>query len=148
MTELSEEVDAEVKAACSYGDFLAKQANYEAALDQYDVAWNLLPAPREQWDAATWISAAKGDALFKEGDYSRAFEQFALAVRCPEGLGNPFVHLRLGQTLYELGDEPQALENLARAYMGAGKEIFSSEPPKYFDALKKAMLSPPGRDSL
>jgi len=148
MPELNDEVYAEMKAACSYGDFLVRQGKYEESVEQYDRAWRLLPSPAEQWDAATWILAAKGDALFKARRYVDARQQLALALGCPDGLGNPFIHLRLGEALYELGEESQALDNLARAYMGGGREIFATEPPKYFEAIKKVMLPPPGHDSL
>ena len=46
-------------------------------------------------------------------------------------LGNPFLHLRLGQSQYELGELDRAADELMRAYMGAGEDIFVSEDPKY-----------------
>src|SRR5262245_27272614 len=100
--ELSEELHARMNAACSYGDFLAEQGKYLAALEQYEAAWELLPPPAEQWSAATWILAAKGDALFRLRDFDGARRQFEGALSCPDGVGNPFVHLRLGQSLHEL----------------------------------------------
>jgi hypothetical protein len=37
---------------------------------------------------------------------------------------------------FELGDLPHANDNLTRAYMGAGEEIFAQEDKKYFEHLK------------
>jgi tetratricopeptide (TPR) repeat protein len=148
MAELSEEVYSKVKAACSYGDFLAQEGKYDQALAEYDAAWLLLPAPAEQWDAATWILVAKGDALFKAGDFPAARVTLERALTCPDGMGNPFIHLRLGEVQYELGAKQPAMDNLARAYMGAGRAVFADEPPKYLDALRQVMLPPPGHDSL
>lgn len=60
-----------------------------------------------------------------------------MAVTGPDGLGNPFIHLRLGQCALELGDEDQAKDELIRAYMGDGPGIFEEEEPKYFEFLKR-----------
>lgn len=63
-------------------------------------------------------------------------------VTVARGDWNPFLHLRLGQAQLELKNEVRAAEELCRAYMGAGKEIFAKEDPKYFDFLK-TKISPP-----
>lgn len=57
-------------------------------------------------------------------------------MHCPGAIGNPFVHLRLGQAQFELGDMTRAADELARAYMGAGDEIFEEQDPKYLAFLK------------
>ena len=56
-------------------------------------------------------------------------------MQCPEAIGNPFIHLRLGQAQFELGDKEAAADELMRAYMGAGAEIFAEEAPKYLEYL-------------
>lgn len=57
-------------------------------------------------------------------------------MTCPDAIGNPFLHLRLGQALYERGETDRAADELMRAYMGAGDEIFGNDEPKYFVFLK------------
>ena len=52
-------------------------------------------------------------------------------MTCPGGLGNPFLHLRLGQVLLDQGHDDLAADELMRAYMGAGAEIFESEDGRY-----------------
>ena len=49
----------------------------------------------------------------------------------PDGQGNALIHLRLGQTSFELGDLDRAADELTRAYMAAGSEIFEDEDVKY-----------------
>lgn len=44
--------------------------------------------------------------------------------------------LRLGQSAFELGKKERATENLLRAYMLEGKEIFEEDDKKYFEFLK------------
>ena len=58
------------------------------------------------------------------------------AIQCPTGLGNPYIHFRLGQTYFENGIMDKAADELTRAYMGAGLEIFMEDDPKYLAFLE------------
>lgn len=140
--ELPAHVHTKVTALSEQGDKLASQARYREAVGQYLEAMALLPEPKTQWGACTWLLAAIGDANFLGGHYEQAKSALSDAMQCPGGIGNPFIHLRLGQVQFELGDRPRAADELARAYMGAGREIFAAEKPKYFEFLK-TVLKPP-----
>lgn len=48
------------------------------------------------------------------------------------GLGNPFVHLRRGQALFELGDLSEAQNELARALLLGGQPLFADEASEYW----------------
>ena len=137
-----------VKQLCGEADDLADAGRFKEARDRYWAAFDLLPEPREDWEATTWIVAAIGDSFFLEKDYAHARDAFLDAVRCPGGLGNVFIHLRLGQCHYELGDERRAADNLTRAYMGGGREAFDQEDPKYFELLEQLLKPPAGQDRL
>ena len=101
-----------------------------------------------KWEAATWILAAIGDAQFRKRHFDGAAETLQDAMRSAKAIGNPFLHLRLGESLFEIGQRQRAMDELARAYMGAGREIFDNEDPKYFEALKTVLKPPPGQTSL
>src|SRR5262245_46971061 len=143
MAELSDEVHDRIQTYCKNGDALAEKEQYPAALEQYWAAWDLLPVPKTDWEAATWILAAVGEANFFGADYVAGRDNLSMAMRCPDGLGNPFLHLRLGQCQFELGNLDRAADELARAYMGAGADIFEGED-KYFAFLKTRLQPPPG----
>jgi hypothetical protein len=89
-----------------------------------------------QWDEATWLLAAIGDAHFQAGRFEQARQALSDCMHCSGAIGNPFLHLRLGQAQFELGDLTGAADELTRAYMGAGEEIFQEQASKYFDFLK------------
>ncbi|MBS0502724.1 MAG: tetratricopeptide repeat protein [Proteobacteria bacterium] len=129
--ELAPEVQTAVTALCAEGDALASAGRYEDAVQCYNSAFELVPEPKSDWNASTWILAAIGDACFL-GDYrTSAREALEYAMSCPDAVGNPFLHLRLGQVLFDAGEEEAAADNLMRAYMGAGAEIFADQHPKY-----------------
>jgi tetratricopeptide (TPR) repeat protein len=141
MAKLDDAVNERIQALCAEGDMLAEKAKYPAALEKYWAAWDLLPQPQTDWEAAKWILAAIGDANFLGGDFVAGRDNLSMAMRCPEAIGNPFLHLRLGQCQFELGNLDRAADELARAYMGAGEEIFEGAE-KYFDFVK-TRLKPP-----
>lgn len=143
MAELSDEAHERIQDLCKQGDVLADADQYPAALQLYWAAWDLLPEPQTDWEAAIWILAAIGDANFLGGDYAAGRDNLSLAMHCPDAVGNPFLHLRLGQCQFELGDLDRAADELTRAYMGAGAEIFERED-KYFAFLKTRIQPPPG----
>jgi tetratricopeptide (TPR) repeat protein len=133
--ELDDAVYAEIKDYCARGDVLAKEGDFPAALKQYWLAWDLLPEPKTEWGAATWILAAIGDANFLSGNFEAGRDSLGTAMHCPEALGNPFLHLRLGQCHFELGALDRAADELIRAYMGAGPEVFENDDRKYIEFL-------------
>ena len=143
MPELPDKVYERIQVLSNKGDTLAEECNYPAALEQYWAAWDLLPEPKTNWQAATWLLGAIGDANFLGGDYTAGRDNLSLAMRCPDAIGNPFLHLRLGQCQFELGNLDRAADELSRAYMSAGDSIFEDEE-KYFTFLKTRLEPPPG----
>ena len=110
MGELDNELYEQIKRHCRRGDELAEEQQFEAALTAYSAAWELLPEPRTTWSAATWILAAIGDALFLAGDFEAGRDHLSMAMDCPDAIGNPFLHLRLGQCQVGAGQEDQGAQ--------------------------------------
>ena len=136
MGGLPDTIHAEIERLCALGDGRAEAERYAEALENYWAAWDLLPEPKTEWEAATWILAAVGDANFLGGDYAAGRDNLANAMHCPGAVGNPFLHLRLGQCQFEVGDLDRAADELLRAYMAAGPEIFEGQDPKYIRFLR------------
>ena len=136
MAQLSDEAFSEITRLCKEGDALFDAGQLEDAKSRYFEALGLVPEPRYHWEAATWIYVAIGDVHFKLGNFEKCYRCFLNAVQCPGGLGNPFIHLRLGQAYFEKDDMDKAADELARAYMSEGPEIFDEDDPKYLDFLK------------
>jgi tetratricopeptide (TPR) repeat protein len=138
--ELAAHLHDEIQRLSAAGDVSALDRRFDEALEHYNAAWALIPEPKTEWNASTWLLAAIGDAAFLGGYKSSALEALRFAMHCPDGIGNPFLHLRLGQVLFEQGDQDAAADELARAYMGGGAEIFDQEEPRYSAFLNTRML--------
>jgi tetratricopeptide (TPR) repeat protein len=144
---LGDSLHQRIEALSEEGNNLLESGSFSMALEKFQEAWQLLPEPKQHWEAATWIQAAIGDVHWYTRRYKEASLAFRVAVQCPDGLGNPFIHLRLGQSAFELGDIKQAKDELTRAYMGGGKDIFRDDP-KYFELLRDTLIPPAGSETL
>jgi tetratricopeptide (TPR) repeat protein len=142
LKSLPKKLHAAITRLCGEGDELTEEGNDAAAYAKYSAAWELVPDDKENWEASTWILGAVGELQFRNRKFDKALNSYLRAVQCPNGLGNPYIHLRIGQAQYELGNVEVAADNLARAYMGGGQDIFQGADPKYF-AFLKARLEPP-----
>jgi tetratricopeptide (TPR) repeat protein len=141
--QLPDAVLAEITELCRCGDAEAGSGRLVEAKALYVEALRLLPGDPRDWAASTWIYVAIGDVHFRRQAFYRAYKCFHNAVLCPDGLGNPYVHLRLGQTAFELGRNDRAADELMRAFMGGGPGIFDEDDPKYLAFLKtRAALTP------
>ena len=126
--QLSDALHQQIVDLCKEGDALAAGGKPEEAKQKYIAALKLLPGEPNQWEAATWIYVALGDVHFHAQNFN--------AVQCPKGLGNPYIHLRLGQLYFEQKNFDKATDELTRAYMGGGIDIFMEDDPKYLEFLE------------
>jgi tetratricopeptide (TPR) repeat protein len=134
-TELPSTVHDAIQHFCSDGDALASAGKYEEAIGEYNRAWEIVPQPKSQWNASTWILAAIGDAAFLANYRTSAKKALEYAMVCPDAVGNPFLHLRLGQVLFDMGEHDRAADELMRAYMGGGADLFAAEDQRYLSFL-------------
>lgn len=145
---LEPSVFAQVRAKAERAEASIASADYRAAFDSLIEAINLLPEPHQQWNAAGWILMALGENAIRARSYASAQGPLDDAAWSPGTIGNPWFHLRLGQVMYELQTQNRAAEELARAYMGGGREIFEGHDPKYFALVESVLRPPPGMDRL
>ncbi|WP_070221504.1 MULTISPECIES: hypothetical protein [unclassified Janthinobacterium] len=129
--EIDEKTHKTIQELCALGDKFANSREFESAIAEYNKAWDLIPDPKNEWNAATWVLAAIADSAYLAGYKTSAREALEYAMTCPRAIGNPFLHMRYGQVLFDAGELDAAAEELMRAYMGAGKDIFSAEDSKY-----------------
>ena len=134
--ELNDLVYKKIVKLSEQGDELADNFKYDKAILKYEQALNLLPKPIYNWEAATWLLTALGDGYYLNDKYETSLNYFLEAEKCPDGLDNPFIYVRIGECFYELNNFKQAQDYLIRAYMLDGEEVFSDADPKYLNYIK------------
>jgi tetratricopeptide (TPR) repeat protein len=126
------------------GEDLIDEGRYAEALDRFQAAWLALPEPRGDQDPAILILAAIADCHFYLGRWEDCRKAIQHAFRCGADVSNPFLRLRLGQSLYELGDEREAANWLVPAYLSEGRALFEPDDPKYLEFFRSRLDAPPG----
>jgi tetratricopeptide (TPR) repeat protein len=120
-----------IVALYAEGDKLVQDGRIGSALGKFADAWSLIPDPKERWPLSTSVISAIADCWFLAGKYDEVLRALEFGMNCPEAVGNPFLHLRLGQALLEQGQEDRAAEELMRAYEAHGEAIYEHQDPKY-----------------
>ena len=143
MDQLPNELSQLVDGLCRKGDQFAGMEQYDDAIEKYGQAWDLLPEPRDQWSAATWILLSVGDAHFRMKEYAEAADLLVDTLDFPDGETNPFLYLRLGQSLLELGQLNDAANALEEAFRLGGEELFADEDSKYLGFVKTQLKVAP-----
>lgn len=131
----------QIRALCQQGYDLYDKNDYKVAIRHFFEAWNLLPKPQTQWTEAGWVLTALGDGYFKALNYKSGAEALKSALHCPGTANNPFIHLRLGQCLFEQQLFEQAKQQLSLAHQLGGDKLLSSEHPRYLELLNNSMTS-------
>ena len=139
MTELPDDVYTKITSLTEEGNTHFDSGRLAEALERFEKAMDLVPEPITDWEASTWILTAIADCHFLLGRFQEAHHTLSMGIHCPGALGIPFIHLRLGQVQYELGNMERAKDELARAYMGGGEELFELDDPKYLSYIKTFM---------
>ncbi len=136
MPKLPDDLRQMIDKFCQKGDQFAQIDQHDDALDQYEAAWELLPDPKNQWPAATWILMAVGDVYFEMQNFVAASETLQESLGYPDGEANAYILLRLGQSLFEIGNLNAAANFLEIAFQKNGEELFADEEPKYLEFVK------------
>lgn len=134
--KLDDSVHQRILQLSKAGDKWLAAGDYSMAIAQFSAAFALVPEPYQEWDASLWLLTALGEAHYFAGEYELARVALTSVMHVPGAIGNAFVHLRLGQVQFELGNTRQAADELVRAYMGGGEALFEQEDEKYFAFLR------------
>ena len=142
LPELPDELFRRIERHCEDADNCAMDEDFQAALDHYKAAWDLVPEPREEWSVTLWLLQSIGDVHFLRGAFAEGRDALTNAVAVfPDAPSEPLLCLRLGQCHYELDNRTEARRWLESARRAAGDDVddlFEEEDPKYL-----ALLSQP-----
>lgn len=134
--ELDEELYNKICILSQEGDLYFEENHFRNAKKKYWEALELVPDPKFEWETSTWLYVAIGEVDYYCSDYFEALNLFNEALKCPAGVENPLINLRIGQCYYELDKIQFSKEYLLRAYMMGGREIFDDEDEKYFKLIE------------
>lgn len=141
---MSEDPAEAVDRLLATGDEHFSAGRPTEALASFGDAWNALPDPKEEQDAAVNVLAAIADCSFALRRWDDCRNAVQHAFHCGASTSDLFLRLRLGQSLYELGDHDEATNWLAPVYLMAGLAPFKNEDPKYLQSFRDKLRPPAG----
>ena len=100
--EINDNTYEKIVTLCKQGDQYADEEQFYQAINQYQKAFALIPSPFEIYEASTWVLVAIADAYWFMKEYEESLKSLRNAMHCVNALGNPFIHLRMGQVQFEL----------------------------------------------
>ncbi len=83
-----------------------------------------------------------GEVYFSEKKIEEALENFSFVMRFKDTLGNPFLHLRLGQLQYVIQNEERMYDELSRALIMGGESVFEKEDVRFLSMVKSVLKEP------
>jgi tetratricopeptide (TPR) repeat protein len=124
------------------GNAMSEEAKYDAAIAKWAEALDLIPEPKSDWEASTWLYASIADSYYQQSMFEDAQAACYDALNASGGQSNPFIHYRLGQCKVKLGNISGGVQHLLRAYMLDGREIFAKDEggSEFLDLLLKRRL--------
>jgi tetratricopeptide (TPR) repeat protein len=143
MPKLPAPIQEAIDRLAEEGNQLMERGAYREAEALFQKGLALLPEPRSKWEATLWFLGSIGDAQWHRGDHEAGRDTWRDAL-LSGGVGNPFIHLRRGQTLYELGLLKESGNELLRALLLAGEDIFAEDDPKYLRHVTSVAAPPRG----
>ena len=130
--ELAEKIGSISKKAKG----LTLTGKFQESIAEYRKGIALLGEKVQSSKYAVMLFCGVGEAYFLQKKWPEALEYYGKAVSSEGGLGEPLIHLRLGQIRFEFGQLEKAADELMRAYMGGGTLMFKGEDPKYFKLIE------------
>ena len=127
------------------GEAFRGRRKYADARAEFRVAWDALPEPKGDQALAVRILSATSDCEFRLGNWTACRDAVQAALRCGLPLDDTFARLRLGQSLYELGDESEAANWLVPVYLAHGRKPFEADGLKYLEFFRPRLRPPEGR---
>lgn len=134
--KLSKPKNALLSRALRDAELAALKKNYAKAQAIYVDALGLFAGSPRSYGQSLDVYMNLAELLFFQKKYDEAATYFGEATKVPGGLGYPRLHLRLGQIRFEQGALAKAKDELMRAYMGDGEEIFENLDRKYFKLIQ------------
>ena len=131
MADLDTATTHRIRTLCQEGYDAYDKAAYREALRSFYQAWLTIPKPQSNFEAAGWVLSAIGDSYFRLELFDQAIESLESALHCPKALGNPFIHLRLGQCYLDIGTTDLARKQFQKTKDNGGHALIAQLEKRY-----------------
>ncbi|MEP2237455.1 MAG: hypothetical protein ABJI22_03775 [Maribacter sp.] len=114
----------------------------ESRVEELMKIYESLTDDQKRTRAGRYVIIHIAEVCFSERWIEDAFDNFNFAMQFKDTVGNPFLHLRLGQLNYLVQNKDKMHDDLSRALIMAGESIFKEEDPKLIEMVKAVLKEP------
>ena len=137
MKDLELELKEQVVSLCEKGMEQAEIERYAPSNRTFTNIYDLLPEPKHEWKAYTWLLASMADNHYELKEYEAGLKLLDEVLERDESYKeNGYVRMRRGQFQYEISGEDAAEAELKLAYELGGDELFEDEYVRYLKLAK------------
>ncbi|MGN2434019.1 hypothetical protein [Pseudomonas syringae] len=130
LSDSNSELSQKIVDLVESGNRLGIQDKNTDAMEKYNKAWELLPAPSQKWDLAHWIASCNTNLFFKIKNYPEAKKWAIIAIETkPTRATSSFIIF--ASICYELGEKELAVEYFDKAFQLGKKRAFEGFDNKY-----------------
>jgi len=119
-----------------------KDLDVETRINQLMKIYESLADDQKRTKEGRYIIIHIAEILFSEKWTDDAFDNYNFAMQFKDSVGNPFLHLRLGQLCKMQNNKDKMYDELSRALIMAGEPIFKDEDPKLMEMVKNILKEP------
>ena len=138
---LPETLENNIRTLYNQGYDHYDKCHFKQALRTLYKGWVLIPQPQIEHEISGWILTAIGDCYYRMMNYKSGLEALRSAIHCPNTMQHAFVHLRLGQCLYELGQREDSYQEFKMAIKFGDTGVFNGQTAKYVNFYKTRAFS-------
>ena len=119
-----------------------KDLDVESRVNELMKIYESLTDDQKRTREGRYVIVHIAEVCFSERWIEDAFDNFNFAMQFKDTVGNPFLHLRLGQLNYLVQNKDKMHDELSRALIMAGEAIFKDEDPKLIEMVKSILKEP------
>ncbi|WP_299799380.1 hypothetical protein [uncultured Maribacter sp.] len=119
-----------------------KDLDVESRVNELMKIYESLTDDQKRAREGRYIIVHIAEVCFSERWIEDAFDNFNFAMQFKDTVGNPFLHLRLGQLNYLVHNKDKMHDELSRALIMAGEPIFKDEDPILIEMVKSILKKP------
>jgi len=126
--DLDPDIKQEVVDLCQKAIDQADLERYEASNRTLEKVYELIPEPKVEWKAYTWMQASRADNYFELQEFQEALDLFEEALlKDADYQENGYIQMRIGQCLHQSKRIDEAIIYLTKAYALGGEDLFEDE---------------------
>ncbi|MDF4203278.1 hypothetical protein PXD56_09950 [Maribacter sp. SA7] len=119
-----------------------KNLDVKSRVEELMKIYESLTDDQKRTRAGRYVIIHIAEVCFSERWIEDAFDNFNFAMQFKDTVGNPFLHLRLGQLNYLVQNKDKMHDELSRAIIMDGEAIFKDEDLKLIEMVKSVLKKP------